>query len=118
MSSHLKVYSYSKCGTCRKALKWLKNKNLEYELIDIIENPPEKKYILEAIDQLGDVKFLLNTSGKSYREIGAKKIKELNDKDIIKLLISDSKLLKRPFIINNKGKILVGFNLISWENFF
>ena len=103
MINHLIAYSYAKCGTCRKALKWLKDKNFEFELFDIIENPPSEEYIIQAIHQLGDIKFLLNTSGKSYREIGAKKIKELINKDIIELLISDSKLLKRPFLINDKG---------------
>ena len=62
MTSDLKVFSYSKCGTCRKALKWLKDKNLEFELFDIIENPPSKKYIIEAIDQLGDIKFIQSSA--------------------------------------------------------
>lgn len=31
----MKVYCYSKCTTCKKALKWLDDNKIEYELIDI-----------------------------------------------------------------------------------
>ena len=31
----LKVYCYSRCTTCKKALKWLDENNIAYTLIDI-----------------------------------------------------------------------------------
>ena len=115
MVKSLKIYSFSKCGTCRKALKWLQEREIDYKLIDIIANPPNKKTIIEGINQLGDIKFLLNTSGKSYREIGASAIKEMNDDKIIQLLLDDPKLLKRPFAITEEGEILIGFSQPKWE---
>ena len=33
-----KVYCYSKCSTCKKALKWLDDNKIKYELINIKEN--------------------------------------------------------------------------------
>ena len=118
MSKLLKIYSYSKCGTCRKALQWLQDKKIKYELIDIIGSPPSKEIILQAIEQLGGVKFVLNTSGKSYREIGASSIKAMLQEEVVKLLVADSKLLKRPFLLQSKGTILVGFNQVNWEKAF
>jgi len=115
MAMSLKIFSYSKCGTCRKAIKWLEEKEIDYKLIDIIENPPSRKNILDAITQLGGVKFLLNTSGKSYREIGASSIKALSENEVLELLVSDSKLIKRPFLISSEGIIVVGFNPSNWE---
>ena len=38
-------YSYLKCSTCRKAAKWLENKAFEYQLVDIVKEPPLLKYI-------------------------------------------------------------------------
>ena len=32
----LKVYQYAKCGTCRKAVKWLEAKGHKLELIPIL----------------------------------------------------------------------------------
>ena len=41
----LKVYCYSRCTTCQKALKWLEAKGIEHEVIDIKgENPDEKTH--------------------------------------------------------------------------
>ena len=118
MSPLLKIFSYSRCGTCRKALNWLHEKDIEYQLIDIINKPPSKKDLVTAVKQLGDIKYILNTSGKSYRAIGAASIKQMTNNEIIKLTISDSKLIKRPFAIHPEGKVLVGFNQLSWEQFF
>ena len=118
MNSLLRIYSYSKCGTCRKALNWLNSKNIKYELIDITLNPPSKQNLLDGLKQFGDKKYLLNTSGKSYRQIGAASIKSKNDHDVIELLGSDPKLIKRPFVISPNGKILIGFNQLIWEDFF
>ncbi len=116
MPISLKIYSYNKCGTCRKAIAWLNKNNIEYELIDIIVNPPTKKEITFAIKQLGSTKYLLNTSGKSYRSIGANVIKSMSQVELINLLNADSKLIKRPFAIKNSGDTLVGFDENKWND--
>ena len=39
----VKVYCYSRCSTCKKALKWLDDNGVEHEVIDIkTENPDEE----------------------------------------------------------------------------
>ncbi len=118
MEASVKIFSYSRCGTCRKAIDWLNENKIEYQLVDIINCPPSRQVFVEAIKQLGDRKYLLNTSGKSYRTIGSDTIKKMSDNDVIKLLLSDSKLIKRPFLIHPNGDILVGFKKIAWENSF
>ena len=115
MVNTLRIYSYNKCATCRKAISWLIKNNIDYQLIDIINSPPTKDQITLAVKQLGAIKHVLNTSGKSYRAIGATKIKSMSEFQIIELLDSDSKLIKRPFVINNKGDIFVGFNESKWN---
>ena len=114
MSSTIKIYAYSACGSCKKALKWLNENNITYQIIDIINNPPNKSLIIEAINQFGSRKPLFNTSGASYRKLGSAYIKNLSDKEAIEELINDSKLIKRPFLISNTGRILVGFKPEHW----
>ena len=41
----MKVYCYSKCGTCKKALKWLDEQKIEYEKADIKEDHPDEALI-------------------------------------------------------------------------
>ena len=113
----LVFYSYSKCSTCRKALKWLDQKNLEYKLIDIVKEPPLVEYLELALAQFSeDNKSLFNTRGKSFQEIKID-IYKLSNEEIIKLLLSDGKLIKRPFLVHG-GKIILGFNETEYSNHF
>ena len=93
------LYSYLKCSTCRKAAKWLNEENLEYQLIDIIKEPPLYKYLNLAFEQhSADKKRIFNTRGKAFQSINID-IYGLSREKIIQLLLSDGKLIKRPFLI-------------------
>ena len=43
----MKVYCYPKCSTCKKALKYLDDRHVEYELFDIKEQNPTAEQIKE-----------------------------------------------------------------------
>ena len=43
----LKVYCYSRCTTCQKALKWLKDQGIEHTIIDIKADHPDEKTLRE-----------------------------------------------------------------------
>ncbi len=115
MASLLKIFSYNKCSTCRKAIGWLDQNNIQYELIDIISQPPSKSDLLKAFQQLNDRRALFNSSGKSYRELGAAKVKAMTDEEALDALALDGKLIKRPFVITSEGRILVGFKKELWD---
>ena len=102
-------YSYLKCSTCRKALKWLEKNNFEFELIDIVKEPPLVDYLNLALEEyLDDRKRIFNTRGKAFKSINID-IYSLSRGEIIQLLLSDGKLIKRPFLVYEK-KVLLGFN--------
>ena len=103
-------YSYPKCSTCRKASKWLDQNNINYKFIDIIKEPPSKKYLELALIQFSsDIKKIFNTRGKSFKSIGFD-VLNLSKKEIVKILSNDGKLIKRPFLIINESKLILGFN--------
>ena len=111
-------YSYLKCSTCRKASKWLDKKDFEYQLIDIINEPPSFKYLNLALEQYSlDVKKIFNTRGKAFKSINLD-INSLSREEIIQLLISDGKLIKRPFLIYKEKKVILGFNEIEYAKQF
>ena len=55
-----------------------------------------------------DKKRIFNTRGKSYKLIDSD-INNLSSDEIIQLLSSDGKLIKRPFLLYEEKKILLGF---------
>ena len=110
-------YSYLKCTTCRKAAKWFDKKNIEYKLIDIVKEPPKSKYLNLALEQYClNKKKIFNTRGKAFKSINLN-INSLSIEEILKLLISDGKLIKRPFLVCEE-KVILGFNEIEYTKQF
>ena len=110
----MKVYSYSKCGTCRNAIKDLEAKKIKFEVIDITENPPSKKVLKSAVKAKG-LQKLFNTSGVQYRELKIKdKLKSMTEAQAIDLLASNGRLIKRPIAVD-KNKITIGFNADEYK---
>ena len=116
MAGTLQVYSYNRCNTCRKALAWLTERGIAHEVYDITLTPPSKVMLAAAHLSLGDRKLLFNTSGQSYRAMGAAVVKALTDDQAMDALAADGKLIKRPFVEVNSSKYLSGFNPDLWES--
>ena len=111
-------YSYLKCSTCRKAAKWLDEKNFEYQLIDIVKAPPLIKHLNLALEQFSeDKKRIFNTRGNAFKSLNVD-IHSLSTEEIIELLLSDGKLVKRPFLGYEEKKVILGFNEIEYNNQF
>ncbi len=110
----MKLFIYSSCSSCRKAIRWLKNNEVVFEIIDILNNPPSKEMLFSARDQYGDRKYLLNTSGIIYRSIGAETIKKMTDNELFEKLSIEPRLIKRPFLYEPNKYFLVGFKEEKW----
>ena len=84
----IKVYCYSRCGTCKKALKWLDENNIEHEDIDIKTVHPDKETLKKYYAQSGlPLKRFFNTSGIPYRELGlSKKLPDMSEEEQLALL--------------------------------
>jgi arsenate reductase len=106
----LTFYWYPKCGTCRKAKKWLDDHHLSYKEIHIVDSPPSKEDLQGLYQKSGlDLKKFFNTSGQKYRELGIKdKIKSATDDELLEILATDGMLIKRP-ILTDEEKVTVGF---------
>ena len=111
-------YSYLKCSTCRKAEKWLKSKTFEFQFIDIVKEPPLVHYLNLALKQYSDdKKRIFNTRGKAFKTLNLG-IDSLSREETIQLLSSDGKLIKRPFLIYEEKKVILGFNEIEYAKQF
>lgn len=111
------VLCYKKCSTCKKALKFLDDAHIEYELRDIKDDRPNRDE-LESWQKLAkvDIDRFFNTHGTIYKELGLKdKLKGLSYAEKLDLLKTDGMLVKRPLLIGN-DKVLVGFDPKEWEN--
>jgi len=115
----MKVYQYPKCSTCRKALSFLGQQEVEYEPIDIVKSPPSKAELLRVLKLSGlPWKKLFNTSGQSYREGGfGERLPGMSEKEALDALASDGKLIKRPLLVG-PDFALVGFDEAAYRKRF
>ncbi|MBH0163779.1 arsenate reductase family protein [Fictibacillus sp. 7GRE50] len=113
----LKVYEYPKCSTCQKAKKWLKENDVAFEPIHIVESPPSAEELKKLIDLSGlEIKKFFNTSGMKYRELGMKeKMKTATEEELLEILASDGMLIKRPIATDGK-QVTVGFKEDHYDN--
>ncbi|HEY8271621.1 MAG TPA: Spx/MgsR family RNA polymerase-binding regulatory protein [Pseudobdellovibrionaceae bacterium] len=117
--SSLKVYEYSGCSTCKKALKFLDARKLKYEVLAIVERPPTKVELERMLalvkEEGGDLKKLFNTSGVLYKEMKiSEKFSRMSESEALDLLAENGKLVKRPFVLGADFGLL-GFKEEQWK---
>jgi arsenate reductase (glutaredoxin) len=103
----LEVYGIPNCGTCKKALQWLDDNEIDYKFIDTKQQPPTTEQIQSWVQTLGN-KPLRNTSGQSYRSLGADR-DTWSDEQWIAAFAQDAMLLKRPLFVRAGQALMTGF---------
>lgn len=97
--------------------KWLKENEVAFEPVHIVDNPPTKEELKDLVQKSGlEIKKFFNTSGKKYRESGIKeKMKTASEDELLELLASEGMLIKRP-IATDGNHVTVGFKEEQYEN--
>ena len=112
----MKLYTYSGCETCRKAVKWLRSRGLDIPEIPIREQAPTVAELKRMLGHLGgERRRLFNTSGQDYRALGLKeRLPKMTDAEAIHLLAGNGNLVKRPFFLTETSGT-TGFSEAEWE---
>lgn len=111
-----KVYCYTRCTTCKKALKWLEDNKIDHTVIDIKGDHPDEKTLRELHKKSGlPLKRFFNTSGQLYREMElSRKLPDMSEDEMFKILASDGMLVKRPLLVTEK-MVIPGFKEELWK---
>ncbi|CAD2073320.1 Spx/MgsR family RNA polymerase-binding regulatory protein [Phocicoccus pinnipedialis] len=106
----IKVYEYPKCTTCRKAKKFLEEKGLEFEAVDMVAAPPSVEALDRLVKQSGrNVDAFFNSRGKAFKELNLKEaLGDLSYYEKLELLSKDGMLIKRPMVDYEAG-VFLGF---------
>ena len=114
--SDLKIYLYAKCGTCRKAVKWLETHGISYKPVPIRETPPSPAELKLALETVGGIRKILNTSSQDYRDLGLKdRLAYMKEAEVFALLKTNGNLVKRPFVVTETAA-WAGFDPDVWHS--
>jgi len=103
----MKLYGIKTCGSVKKAIKFFKDNDIEFEFIDFKKTTVGEKEINYWLTKV-DIEKLFNNKGTKYRTL---KLKDLNlDNDGKKeWLIKENMLIKRP-VIEFNDDVLVAYD--------
>jgi Spx/MgsR family transcriptional regulator len=114
----LRIYTYSKCDTCRRALKFLRERSVAFEELPIRETPPSLWELKEMATAYGEIRKLINSSGSDYKTLKlSEALPGMSEREILTLLSKNGNLVKRQFLIGESIR-LVGFKLPEWRAVF
>ena len=107
---------YPKCGTCRKAKKWLDDRGIACEDRNIKEDNPTEAELRLWREKSGiEPRKFFNTSGLLYKSMNLKdRLSGMTEDEMFSLLASDGMLVKRPVLVTDHA-VLVGFREADWE---
>ncbi len=110
------VLHYPKCSTCKRAIQWLKENQIDYQERNIVEQNPTQQELTEWYHKSGlPLKRFFNTSGNLYKEQNLKeKLPQMSEQEQLALLATSGMLVKRPLVIG-EDFVLTGFKEADWE---
>lgn len=109
------IYGIKNCDSVKKAVKYFKEHNLEYEFVDFKITPVDEEKISSWLkDQ--SIDKLFNARSTTYRKLKLKEL-GLSDDEKAEWLAKENLLIKRP-VIEYKGGVLVGFSHDAYDEVF
>lgn len=109
------VYGIKNCDSVKKALRFFKNNQIEYEFVDFKATPVGCDTISTWLTHV-EMTTLLNTRGTTYRTLKMKEL-DLDENAKKEYLCEHNLLIKRP-VIHYQNRLIVGFNLSQYEGVF
>lgn len=107
--NEITFYSYPSCTSCRKTKKWLKSNNITFQEKHIFRETPNHDEMMKILSMTTEgIDEILATRSQTFKDLGID-VNELTVSELIKLIIEEPKLLRRP-IITSGNKLIVGYN--------
>lgn len=110
----LHIIGIPNCDKIRATKKWLTERDIEFEFIDVKKEPLTLEEIQELEFKVG-VDVLVNSRGTTYRNL---KIKDqnLDIDELLGVLVENQSMIKRPVLVCEES-VLVGYDEEAFENF-
>ena len=111
----LTVYGISSCDTCRKARKYLSDRNIEHAFHDVRNDGLDIQMLERWADRI-EWETLLNKRSLSWRKLPEADREQMTRSKAFASILEMPTLLKRP-IIESPAYIAVGFSEKRFSDF-
>ena len=101
----IKIYHNPRCSKSRLGVAFLEENNKEFEIVKYLDEQLSETQLAEIINILGIKPIeLVRKNEKIWKENF--KGKELTDKEVVKAMVENPKLIERPIVINDKKGVI------------
>ena len=108
------LYAKKSCVQCKKAIAFLNKKGVQYQVKDIVHEPPPRS-LLEKVIKAENIYASLNQRSTTYKDNQLGK-RRTTKNEAIRLMLKDPNLIKRPLIIKD-NRAYQGFDEKSLMDF-
>ncbi len=95
----VRIYHNPRCSKSRRTLALLQEQDIDPEIINYLESPPDRRQLDEIINLLrispGE---LVRKGQKEYRELGLDS-KNVSDEELIDAMLTHPILIERPIVV-------------------
>ena len=99
----VKIYHNPRCSKSRQAMQLLQEHDIEPEVIEYLNNPPDKTTLRKILKQLGlSPRDLMRCKENEYKDNHLDD-PSLTDDQLIDAMLKYPKLIERPIVITDKG---------------
>ncbi|MEE4310565.1 MAG: ArsC/Spx/MgsR family protein [candidate division KSB1 bacterium] len=104
--SQVKIWHNPRCRKSRERLKYLQDKNIDFEIIEYLKTGIDPDDLSQIITNSGqEIRDFIRTNEADYKALNLKN-KELSAEEFAKLAAEYPKLLQRPIVISGQKSIL------------
>lgn len=101
----IKIYHNPRCSKSRLAVTYLKDKNVDFEIIKYLDDHFTSETLTEVISKLGFTPIELVRKNEAIWKTEFKG-KHLKDTEIINAMVKYPKLIERPIIVKNNKAVV------------
>ena len=101
-----KIYHNTRCSKSRATLAILEQNNVEFEIVNYLENPPSESELKSILQDLGiGVRDLIRKGESIYKDLQLSN-KSLTEDELIKAMLNHPILIERPIVRTTKGVVI------------
>lgn len=106
MSDKVKIFFNPKCSKCRLTLDILSDKDVDTQVVEYLNTPPDQSELTQVLDLFGlEPRELMRKHEAPYRENNLDN-PDLSREQLIQAMIDNPILIERPIVIHgNKATI-------------
>jgi arsenate reductase len=109
----INLYGIKNCDSCRKAKRWLQNRDIKFRFTDIREEVLNETLLKKWQKQLDWEKFL-NKKSMTWRKIPETERTDMDARLARNMILNYPTVMKRP-VLDLDQRVVLGFNEDTYE---